>query len=94
MLGRRTAKNNSCYGPIVQLFDWFPILKVCCAKANTDEIDNLVKEKCKTLHDSVYNNPKQHVYTINGAKENYVDEDLEPFKHAVHNGTVCVWVNF
>lgn len=49
--------------------------RVLC-KINTDEIYNLVKEKYKTIHYSEYNNPKRHGYTVNGAKENYVDDDI------------------
>jgi len=56
---------------------------------NTDEIENLVKEKHKTIYDSDYNKPNQHGYNINGAKENHdddgddCDDDGEPSKRDV-----------
>lgn len=70
------------------LFDRFPNLKDVLCKMNIDEIDNLVKEKHKTIYDSDYNKPKQHDYTINDAKVNYNDgddrdDDGEPYKRDV-----------
>jgi len=55
---------------------------------NIDEIKSLVKEKHKTIYDSDYNEPKQHGYTINDAKENdddgeNSDDDGELFKRNV-----------
>jgi len=71
------------------LFDRFPYLKDVLCKMNTDEINNLVKEKHKTVYDSDYNKPNQHGYNFNGVKENYddgddySDDDGEPFKRDV-----------
>lgn len=71
------------------LFDRFPYLKDVLCKMNTDEIDNLVKEKLKTVYDSDYNKPNKQGYNVNDAKENYdddddfSDDDGEPFKRDV-----------
>lgn len=80
MFSRRTVSWLSY--PDVRLVSNFE--RVLC-KINTDEIYNLVKEKYKNINDSEYNNPKGQGYTVNCAKENYVDGDIrdvdrEPIK--------------
>lgn len=67
------------------LFDRFPYLKDVLCTMNTNEMENLIKEKQITVYDSDYNKQKYDGYANNCVKENYSDgdDDDEPLKRNV-----------